>query len=117
MSELSSEKQGDSATLGLKALPGGPKKYAPALIAVKIYYSELELIEVLKRAQKRGFSVIVPKSGEKPSTGGLSDYFRTIDAESAKWDDLQRAKARNIAQEIEDYKITQEMITQARLKL
>jgi hypothetical protein len=93
-----------------------PRTYTKQLIPVKTYYSEQELIEVIKRAQKRGFSVLVPKTGEKPSTTGLSDYFRTIEAESAKFEQFQRSEAKKIVETMETYSITTEMLLQARLK-
>jgi hypothetical protein len=106
----------ENKELGLKNGPGSPKIYAPALIAVKIYHTEQELIEVIKRAQKRGFSVLVPKNGEKPSTTGLNDYFRTIDRESDSFDKLRRKKAQEVNEIVDEFGLSSADLMDARLK-
>jgi hypothetical protein len=106
----------ENQELDLKQPSGGPRKYAPALIPIKTYYSELELIEVIKRAQKRGFPAIGPKSGEKPSTTGLSDYFRTIESESAKFEQFQDSQAMEINERMDKYNIPTEMLLKVRMR-
>lgn len=114
--ELSGEKNMEKQEVGIKSSPSGTRKYKAELIPVKIYYPEAELIEVMNRAQKRGFSVLVPKNGEKPSTTGLSDYFRTIESESAKFEQFQQAEAKKIIDSMDSYNITTEMLLQARMR-
>jgi hypothetical protein len=102
--------------MGLEGPKYGPKKYAPSLIAVKVYYSENELIDVIGRARKRGFSVLGPKSGERPSTSGIAEYLKRIEAEGFLFDMLRTQKAKEANAIIDSYGLSAGELLEARVK-
>ena len=101
---------------GTKPPQNVPKRYKEKAIEGKIRFSETELIEVIKRGQKRGFPLLSPKSGQKPSTTGVADYLKTFERESYLFDLLRLKKAKEVNSIMDDWGLTAKDLLDARVK-